>query len=318
MPSDTATAPRSTVHAQALTLRAVDFFSGIGSFAEAVRQTQAPLRTVAAFDQDRDAQRVYRRNFGLDPSTRTLDSIPLDQIPPADLWWLSPPCQPFTRRGRQRDVDDPRAASLLRLTNLIAVVRPPWILIENVLGFAQSRARQLLLARLNECSYQTRELTLCSTQFGIPMQRPRWFLVAGRKPLPTIPGPPPPTFRYPLAPFLDPSSALPSSLTLPPDLARRHARVFNVVDPADPAAAAICFTSQYGKCLKASGSLLPNPDGSLRRFSPAEILRLLGFSSPFHLPSGLRLDKAWKLVANSVDVRCIAHLLRHLFSSNRT
>ncbi len=313
MPSHPDTVSPHPAHTPALTIWAVEFFSGIGSFAEALRQTQAPVRTVAAFDQDREAGRVYRQNFGLVCSTRTLDSVPLDHIPPAQLWWLSPPCQPFTRRGRQRDMDDPRAASLLRLTDFIALVRPQWILIENVLGFARSRARLMLLNRLEECSYQTRELTLCSTQFGTPMQRPRWFLVAGRDQLPQIPDPPPLRGRHPLAPFLDDPSALPSGLTLAPDLIRRHARVFNVIDPADPTAAAICFTAQYGKCLKASGSLLLNRDGSLRRFSPAEILRLLGFASPFHLPSGLKLDKAWKLVANSVDVRCINHLLQHLF-----
>ena len=27
----------------------------------------------------------------------------------ADLWWLSPPCQPYSVRGRGRDLDDPRA-----------------------------------------------------------------------------------------------------------------------------------------------------------------------------------------------------------------
>ncbi len=37
----------------------------------------------------------------------------------AQLWMLAPPCQPFTRRGLQRDTADGRAASFLRLLALL-------------------------------------------------------------------------------------------------------------------------------------------------------------------------------------------------------
>ena len=41
----------------------------------------------------------------------------------ANLWWMSPPCQPYTLRGNRRDVADPRAQSLLRMIDLIEVCR---------------------------------------------------------------------------------------------------------------------------------------------------------------------------------------------------
>lgn len=37
----------------------------------------------------------------------------------AQLWMLAPPCQPFTRRGLQRDTADGRAASFLKLLALL-------------------------------------------------------------------------------------------------------------------------------------------------------------------------------------------------------
>ena len=37
----------------------------------------------------------------------------------ADVVLLSPPCQPFTRVGRQRDVSDPRSQSLLHILGLL-------------------------------------------------------------------------------------------------------------------------------------------------------------------------------------------------------
>lgn len=33
----------------------------------------------------------------------------------ADLWLLAPPCQPYTRRGLQKDADDWRASSFITL-----------------------------------------------------------------------------------------------------------------------------------------------------------------------------------------------------------
>ena len=56
---------------------------------------------VAAIDQNDKALEVYRHNF---PDHRVLPRL-LEGMPTAelaafeaDLWWLSPPCQPFTVR----------------------------------------------------------------------------------------------------------------------------------------------------------------------------------------------------------------------------
>ena len=72
---------------------------------------------------------------------------------------------------------------------------------------------------------------------------------------------------------------------------------FVVVRGDDPAAITSCFTSAYGKSPVRSGSYLITSDG-LRRFSPEEILRLLGFPRWFSLPPELRPRTAWKLVGN--------------------
>jgi hypothetical protein len=97
-------------------------------------------------------------------------------------------------------------------------------------------------------------------------------------------------------------------LVLSGDIAQRHARVLNIVDPASPSATAICFTAQYGKCLKSGGSLVRHAEGLLRRFSPHEILRLLGFSDSFRLPPDVSLRRAWHLTCNSADIRCLRHI----------
>lgn len=61
----------------------------------------------------------------------------------ADLWTMSPPCQPFTRTGNQQHSDDPRSRSFLFLTGLLAKMEcpPRYILLENVKGFDESATR---------------------------------------------------------------------------------------------------------------------------------------------------------------------------------
>ncbi len=43
----------------------------------------------------------------------------------ADLWVLSPPCQPFTRQGLKKDVQDFRAAPFQALLGRLPLMKRP-------------------------------------------------------------------------------------------------------------------------------------------------------------------------------------------------
>jgi hypothetical protein len=113
-----------------------------------------------------------------------------------------------------------------------------------------------------------------------------------------------------LAGFLDPAADRDPALRLPAGLAARHAPVLNVLDPGDPAAATICFTSGYRHALKAGGSFLRLAEGGLRAFSPGEILALLGFPAGFRFPADIGLQRRWQLVGNSLSLDCVRWLIR--------
>eukprot|EP00123_Amoebidium_parasiticum_P002342 comp13605_c0_seq1/m.9211 comp13605_c0_seq1/g.9211 ORF comp13605_c0_seq1/g.9211 comp13605_c0_seq1/m.9211 type:complete len:325 (-) comp13605_c0_seq1:333-1307(-) len=97
---------------------------------------------------------------------------------------MSPPCQPYTRLGQQRDMADPRAKALLHLCSLLQQMkRPPtYFLLENVYGFDQSDSRQVLLHTLASVGYQVQEFLLQPWQFGIPNERLRYYCLAVRAP----------------------------------------------------------------------------------------------------------------------------------------
>lgn len=297
--------------------KALEFFSGIGAFTEATRTFD--LEVIAAFDQNDAANLAYQSNFGLRPSVRNLDTIKAEEIPSADIWWMSPPCKPFTVRGKRRDAADPRAAAFLNLIKILDSHRPQYLLLENVNGFPGSQVHTHLLDVLGKNRYSVSECSLCPTMFGVRMRRPRHFVIASR----ALPGSPtgeqtlkisqPPECKTTLlADFID-SSLFDQNLFLPEAIMSRYCQGFDIVDVSQPEAYLTCFTSGYYRCRKASGSLVQTTDGRARLVSPKEILRLLGFANQYVLPAEIDLPAQWRLVGNSVDVRSIQYLLGQLF-----
>jgi DNA (cytosine-5)-methyltransferase 1 len=290
-----------------VTLRALEFYSGIGAFAQAA--SLMDIEVAAAFDQSRWANLAYQANYGHKPSERNLDSVPASAVPAGDLWWMSPPCTPFSRRGKQKDDADPRARSFLHLINMIGAKTPRHILIENVQGFIGSTVHAHLLETLKAAGYATAEYSLCPTMFGVPMLRPRVFIVASQDAL--------------TEPIVAPSKieggdlerylfAEGETFACNPEMLRRYGAVLNIVDPSVFGSYLICFTSGYHRCRQASGSLISTGDGTARFVSPDEILRLLGFRRDFKMPDTISLEVAYRLVGNSVDVRAIAYLLKEV------
>ena len=295
-------------------LRAIELFSGIGGFAAAVADRD--VRVVAAMDQDPAALATYRLNFPDHPCRQ----VDLERITPweltsldADLWWLSPPCQPYCERGARRDLDDHRAQSFVHIMEILERISgellPGRLALENVAGFVGSQAHGRLLAFLEKRGYGIRERLVCPTELGIPSRRPRYYLAASLSPLAPLQTscPPPP---LPLSACLDPSlaGAAPAELLLADDILARFGDGFRILDPADPAASTTCFTSGYGRSLMHAGSYLRCGTG-VRRFTPEEIVRLLRFPEWFRFPGGMSLRRRWSLAGNSLSVVVVREVL---------
>ena len=289
-----------------MALRVLELYCGIGGCAAALEPS---ADVVAAIDINRTALEVYRHNFPHPAVPRTIDSIDAADLRhwDAELWWLSPPCQPFTRRGSRRDDADPRSASLLRLIELLDKEPPPCLALENVPGFAGSRTHARLRDALDRLGYHVRESELCPTGLGIPNRRRRFYLVAARRPL--LEPPAPDRAQRPLVDHLDPSPA--AELWPAAGLVRRYRQAIDLVEPDDPGSVTACFTAAYGRSPVRSGSYLATPRGP-RRFSPAEILRLLGFPADYRLPPRLGLAGAWRLVGNSLSVDVARRVLAQI------
>jgi tRNA (cytosine38-C5)-methyltransferase len=163
-----------------MTLKVLDFYSGIGGFHYALDNIIKSMQ-IHAFDMNENANEIYKRNFNSQPNSRNILFFPLEYFNDfkADLWLMSPPCQPFTRKGNQRD-DDKRTDSLKYLLSILVNMtsKPSKIIIENVLGFEKSLVFSDLIAVMKECNYQYQYFILNSLDFGIPNSRPRLYFIA--------------------------------------------------------------------------------------------------------------------------------------------
>lgn len=283
----------------------IEFFSGIGGMAFSLGKKG---RIVAAYDQDRQANACYEAWHGRRPISTNLVGLSAAAVRDhgAVGWLLSPPCQPYTEKGARLDVDDPRARPLLNLIDLLPDVRPQLVFLENVPGFYDSFTRRLLIDALKLCGLEIGEFMACPSTFGIPNRRRRYYLVAAASlaPHPTLPLRDP----RPLADYLDPGC--PEELDVS-DMPEEQRRAIDIINRDGIAA---CFGSSYGHARARAGSYL-RIGSKLRRFSPAEILRLLDFPQSCVFPPDIPLARRWALAGNSINVPVAKFALDWLVAS---
>ena len=291
--------------------RAIEFFAGVGGFATAWPEVDV----AAAIDIHQGAAEVYKANSTHPFWIREIESISVADLLGlhANLWWMSPPCQPYTLRGLRRDVDDPRAQSLLRLIDLIGVCKPEFVVVENVRGFANSTAHALLTQQLEIHGYRWQSIELCPTQMNWPNKRPRFYLMASRDEN-VLPWRDLPEYACRTSDLIDCQVDIQD---VAPELLMDEstiARIEEGIDRCDRNSerATACFASSYGRSLLNSGSYLRLPAGRYRRFSPREVANLLGFPSHFILPPALQTRELWKLLGNGLSLPAVRYVLSHL------
>ncbi|KAI9073990.1 hypothetical protein K1719_044054 [Acacia pycnantha] len=166
--------------------RVLEFYSGIGGMRYSLMKSGVNAEVVEAFEINDRANDVYQHNFGHRPFQGNIQSLTPTDLDGygADAWLLSPPCQPYTRQGLQKDTGDARAFSFLQILELMPLLKhpPSMLFVENVVGFETSDTHATMIEMLEKTNFITQEFILSPLQFGIPYSRPRYFCLAKRKP----------------------------------------------------------------------------------------------------------------------------------------
>lgn len=149
---------------------------------------------VFAAETDRLAAAVYRRNWGIDPYGDVTHAANDDAVtvPEHDLLAAGFPCQPFSKSGAQRGMDETRGTLYWNILRIIEERRPAVVLLENVRNLAGPRHRhewQVIVETLREQGYRVAdEPAVFSPHLlppglgGRPQVRERVFVTATRVP----------------------------------------------------------------------------------------------------------------------------------------
>src|SRR6478735_6448841 len=114
--------------------RFVDLFAGVGGFHAALKAYGG--QCVYAVEIDRQAARVYEKNWGhpaLGDITLDADAdLEIMNVPPHDVLCAGFPCQPFSKSGAQRGMDEARGTLFFNIASIIKAHHPAIVLLENV------------------------------------------------------------------------------------------------------------------------------------------------------------------------------------------
>jgi DNA (cytosine-5)-methyltransferase 1 len=189
-------------------LTAFSLFSGIGGLCEGVRL--AGFRVTGASEWDKYAAESYRHNY---PGTPLFDGDVADLFPDdktqrrkhidqfvgsdsVDLVFGGPPCQGYSQIG-PRDIADPRNEMYLQLCRVATLLKPKFILMENVPNMLLMRGgmfRERITRAFRDAGYDNQAVAvLDASLYGVPQKRKRVFILAARGSV----------FRFPLQDALE-------------------------------------------------------------------------------------------------------------------
>ena len=156
------------------TYSALDLFCGAGGFSLGFAVSGFRVQGI---DRDADALATFSANLG--QATRLDLSCDLS-LPRADVLIAGPPCQPWSRAGKQLGESDPRDG-FSAIESAIQVVEPTVVVVENVPDISRADRRVRLdgfLSALVGHGYAVKQAVLNSADYGVPQNRRRLFVMA--------------------------------------------------------------------------------------------------------------------------------------------
>ena len=159
----------------------IDLFAGIGGmrlgFEQAMQELGIQTKCVLSSEIDKYAQETYALNYKEKPEGDIYD---IKQFPKFDFLLAGFPCQPFSYAGKQKGFVDTRGTLFFEIEKLLSEYQPKAFLLENVRGLTshdQGRTFKTIIERLQNLNYGISYLILNSSNFGIPQNRVRVYIL---------------------------------------------------------------------------------------------------------------------------------------------
>lgn len=304
----------------------IDLFCGIGGFHLALSSLGA--KCVFASDINKAASEVYYNNFGIKPQG-DIKKITCAEIPSHDILCAGFPCQPFSISGSKKGFNDPNGKLFFDIIRIARFHKPKVILLENVKNLEKhddGETLKTIIDKLDKVGYRVFCKVLNSADYGVPQSRKRIYIVAFKKSLKIkkfiFPEPMHRTIalesileksvsskyyinrEYEIDAEKNKSIEITKKITRigQVGLGRQGERIYSIKGQA------ITLSSQGGGLAGKTGMYLI--DNKVRRLSPRECARAMGFPDDFKISS---LDsECYSQFGNSVVVNVIQEISKQI------
>ena len=165
----------------------IDIFSGAGGLS--LGAEMAGFQVKLAVEKDRSAADTYRFNHRntlvLEEDIHNIN--PLDYILPSEhisIVFGGPPCQGFSLSNTMtRNLQNPNNTLFEEFVRFVREIHSDWFLFENVEGFVHFEGGKIL-QKVEQCfrdlGYEVFSQVLWASDYGVPQNRNRFFMVGNR------------------------------------------------------------------------------------------------------------------------------------------
>lgn len=332
----------SDINFQPKIYRAIDLFAGIGGIRLGFEQAfEDRVRFVYSNDNNKYSCKTYEENFG-PISCEDINDVAknTDQIPDHDILLGGFPCQPFSIAGEKKGFEDKTRGTLFHtVAKILDAKKPSAFLLENVRHFKNhdkgktwATVKDVLQ---NDLNYNVFDNVLNAKYFGVPQNRPRFFMIGFKDETVVFNWPKPQKQPPKLRDFLE--TNVESKYYLGQqymDSLKKHRKRheekghgfgYKIIDP-DTEVAKTLVVGGMGRernliknhplpdCWKPGDDPLKTKNNEgIRRLTPREFARLQGFPDSYKIP--VSETQAYKQFANSVAVPVIKEIAKSMLAA---
>lgn len=287
-------------------MKFIDLFAGIGGFRFGMES--AGHECVAFCEIDKFARASYKAIHNTEGEVElhditTVADEKIRNIGHVDVICGGFPCQAFSIAGHRRGFEDTRGTLFFEIARFAAILKPKYLFLENVKGLLdhdKGDTFETIIGSLDELGYDVGWQVLNSTDFGVPQNRERVYIVghlrgtSGREVFPII------RTRSDKSIIQLGNIKKTESFGGNPQCGRVYS----------PAGLAPCLNTMQGGQREPKISI----DGKVRKLTPRECWRLQGFPDwAFDKAQEVNSNsQLYKQAGNSVTVNVIKEIARYL------
>ena len=283
-------------------------------------------------------KQTYLANYPIDESKFLHDIRFIDGTKytgEVDLFVGGSPCQSFSIMGYKRGLEDTRGTLFYEYARLVKEIKPKVFIYENVQGLLQhdrGKTWEVIKAVFDDLGYYLSTMVLDAKDCGIPQTRRRLLVVGIRDYNKQVEPPKPVELKYTLQDFLESSvkegcfTSKDGSLVLKKetgtidkkyflsDLVYKHVMSTGTknyhVEPEIDLKIARPLLATMHKMHRAGVDNYVTHEGKVRKLTPRECLRLMGYDDSFKIV--VSDTQMYKQAGNSIVVDMMVQLLKQI------